>query len=384
MFRTVNGYLVAARIVLALCLGMSFDQHALAAKPGEILNVWPLTGAGPGGGDAFRIMYSSTSPSGEPISVSAAIFIPPGEPPAGGRNVIAWAHPTSGVVEACAPSLMPDVAGMTWGLPDMLAKGYVVVATDYPGLGAPGTHPYLIGESEGRAVLDSVRAARNLPRSGASERFVVWGHSQGGHAALYTGEVAAEGYAPDLKLVGVAAAAPATNLIELFDADKSSAAGKELTAMALYSWSKLSNTPASSLVEPDAMSVYEEMAKDCIETIAEFVALDQAEKPLTHEKYLKADPAETEPWKGIMESNSPGKGRIEVPVFLAQGTDDTTVLPAITKQYGNALCAQGTPVHFVELPGVSHVFAAKESVNAALAWMDDRFRGAPPPSSCGR
>jgi hypothetical protein len=36
-------------------------------------------------------------------------------------------------------------------------------ATDYPGLGTPGVHAYLMGESEGRAVLDSVRAARNLP-----------------------------------------------------------------------------------------------------------------------------------------------------------------------------------------------------------------------------
>jgi hypothetical protein len=48
---------------------------------------------------------------------------------------------------------------------------------------------------------------------------------------FYTGELAAS-YAPDLKLVGVAAAAPATYLIELFDADKSSPAGKKLTAMA--------------------------------------------------------------------------------------------------------------------------------------------------------
>jgi acetyl esterase/lipase len=65
-------------------------------------------------------------------------------------------------------------------------------------------------------VLDSVRAARDMPDSGASDRFAVWGHSQGGHAALYTGELAAR-YAPDLKLVGVAAAAPATYLVELFD-----------------------------------------------------------------------------------------------------------------------------------------------------------------------
>lgn len=373
----------AAKALIAFCLGVGFSQEALADRPGAILNVWPLTGGGPGGGDAFRIMYGSTGLNGEPIQVSAAIFIPPGDPPAGGRNVIAWAHPTSGVVETCAPSLMPDVAGMVWGLPDMLAKGYVVVATDYPGLGSPGIHPYLIGVSEGRAVLDSVRAARALPRSGASDRFVVWGHSQGGHASLYTGELAAS-YAPDLKLVGVAAAAPATYLVELFDADKASATGKELTAMALYAWSKLYNTPADTLVEPDAMDVFEKMAHDCIESVAQFVALDNAEKPLAQEKYLKADPTKIEPWRGIMLRNTPGQAPAGAPVFLAQGTADTTVLPAITKQFGDALCKQGAQVHFVELPGVSHTFAARDSVQAALAWMGDRFRGAPAPSSCGR
>ena len=115
------------------------------------------------------------------------------------RNVIAWAHPTRGVVEDCPPSLMPDLAGTIWDLPQMMAEGYVVVATDYPGLGVPGMiHPYLIGVSEARAVLDSVRAARDLPDAGASNRFAVWGHSQGGQASLYSGELAAS-YAPDLK-----------------------------------------------------------------------------------------------------------------------------------------------------------------------------------------
>src|SRR5512139_879182 len=182
-----------AWILFALCFSLGLGAEAKAANegPGSIIRVWPLEGGGPSGagGTAFRILYRSTGLSGEPIEVSGAIFIPPG--PGGGRNIIAWAHPTSGVVEACAPSLMPDLAGTIWGLSEILARGYVVVATDYPGLGTPGIHPYLIGESEGRAVLDSVRAARDLPDAGASNRFAVWGHSQGGHASLYTGELAA-------------------------------------------------------------------------------------------------------------------------------------------------------------------------------------------------
>jgi pimeloyl-ACP methyl ester carboxylesterase len=172
----------------------------------------------------------------------------------------------------------------------MLARGYVVVATDYPGLGTPGIHPYLIGKSEGRAVLDSVRAARDLPDAAASNRFAVWGHSQGGHASLYTGELAAS-YAPDLKLVGVAAAAPATYLIELFDADKSSSAGEELLPPWRFTPGRRSTTirqPPWSTLPP--CRVYEQLAHDCIESIAEFAAIEKAEKPLNQEQFLRADP----------------------------------------------------------------------------------------------
>ena len=356
----------------------------IPGKPGSIIRVWPLAGGGPGmggNGDAFRILYRSTDPSGRPIPVSAAIYIPDGAAPAGGRNIIAWAHPTSGVMPPCAPSLMPDVGGMMWNLPNMISQGYIVVATDYPGLGTDGIHPYLIGESEARSVLDSVRAARALPNTGASNRFAVWGHSQGGHAALYTGEVAAR-YAPELKLVGVAAAAPATYLVELFDADESTE--QDLLAMTILSWTRLENVPVATLVEPQAMSAFEKTARDCIESVAEFEKIETDESPLKSGQFLKVDPAKTVPWKSIMLRNTPGQAPAGAPVFIAQGTADTTVEPAITKRFGEALCAQGVRVSFVPLPGVTHTFAARDSANAALNWMTERFRGVPAPSSCVR
>jgi acetyl esterase/lipase len=356
----------------------------IPGKPGSIIRVWPLEGGGPGMGgmgDAFRILYRSTDPSGRPIPVSGAIYIPNGQAPAGGRNIIAWAHPTSGVMPPCAPSLMPDVGGMMWNLPNMISQGYIVVATDYPGLGTDGIHPYLIGESEARSVLDSVRAARELPNTGASNRFAVWGHSQGGHAALYTGEVAAR-YAPDLKLVGVAAAAPATYLVELFDADESTS--QDLVAMSVLSWTRLKNVPVADVVEPQAMPAFETTARDCIESVAEFEKIETDESPLKSGQFLKVDPAKADPWKEIMRRNSPGQAPAGAPVFIAQGTADTTVHPEITKRFGEALCAQGVRVSFVPLPGVTHTFAARDSANAALTWMTERFRGAPAPSSCER
>jgi len=154
--------------------------------------------------------------------------------------------------------------------------------------------------------------------------------------------------------------------------------------MALYSWSKLYNDPPTSLVEPSAMGAFEQMAHDCIESVPEFLAIENAEKPLNQVQFLKVDPSETEPWRGIMLRNSPGQVPAGAPVFIAQGTADTTVRPEVTKQFGEALCKQGTRVEFILLNGVNHTFAAKDSAGQALAWMGDRFRGAPAPSVCER
>jgi pimeloyl-ACP methyl ester carboxylesterase len=195
---------------------------------------WRLHASGaPLGASAYRILYRSTGLNGEPVAVSGVAIVP-ADDAASDRPIVAWAHPTTGVVPRCAPSLGMLVFQTMQGLREMVARGYVVVATDYPGLGTKGPHPYLVGVSEGRAVLDSVRAARLLPNNQAGKRFTVWGHSQGGQAALYAGILAAD-YAPELDLRGVAAAAPATDLETLLRDDLATAGGRNVTAMTLWS-----------------------------------------------------------------------------------------------------------------------------------------------------
>src|SRR5437588_12821248 len=110
---------------------------------------------------------------------------------------------------------MPSVwSGATKGVPwcnRIVRAGWVMVATDYSFAEKGGPHPYLIGEGEARAVLDSVRAARQMSELTLDKRMVVWGYSQGGHAALWTGIVGPR-YAPDVEILGVAAIAPAANI----------------------------------------------------------------------------------------------------------------------------------------------------------------------------
>ncbi|HEY5164779.1 MAG TPA: alpha/beta fold hydrolase, partial [Acidimicrobiia bacterium] len=240
----VGAGLLAAAGVLAFVWAVepanpgSFYDLPLAAHigvPGSILRQVAVP-TNLNGARVSKILYASTDRTNRPIVVSGVIVVPTGPVPPGGRPIIAWAHGTTGVASRCAPSLEPDAGiGRIPLLRDLVAEGVVVVATDYPGLGTPGTHPYLVGESEGRAVLDSVRAAETVDRGSSSAKVVLMGHSQGGHAVLFAAQLA-QSYAPDLHLVGVVAMAPPTDLSELLAQDVHENAGVVLTALAITGW----------------------------------------------------------------------------------------------------------------------------------------------------
>ena len=391
--RTVCADTLLAALAIACCASFADTDRAraqtgfyaaekqeLAGAPGTLIRTEPMRGA-PEGAAAYRVLYRSTGLHGEPIAVSGVVVVPAGPTPPDGRPIVAWAHPTSGVVPRCAPSLALFVFQQIQGLREMVQRGYVVAATDYPGLGTAGPHPYLVGVSEGRAVLDVVRAARTLPGTGGGHSFAVWGHSQGGQAALYTG-ILAQSYAPELSLAGVAAAAPATELAVLMTADLDSAGGRNLTAMTLWSWARVFGAPIERAVEPAAIAVVNRLAEECIESIYDIMLRQRTARPLAETFLSIKNPVEVEPWRSLAAENTPGVLPGGIPIFLAQGTDDKLVRPEVTRDYMGRLCRGGSKVQMVLLPGIDHGFAARNSASAAVDWMADRFAGASAPSDC--
>jgi acetyl esterase/lipase len=358
------------------------SAQELVGQPGTLIRYEPMLFA-PAGAHAYRVLYRSTGLSGEPIAVSGVIVVPPGATPAGGRPIVGWAHPTTGVVPHCAPSLAIFVFQQMAGLRQLIEQGAVVAATDYPGLGTAGPHPYLVGDSEARAVIDSVRAARNLPGVDGGKDFAVWGHSQGGQAALFTGLIASS-YAPELRLVGVAAAAPATSLVTLMGDDFKTSGGKNLTAMTLWSWSRVFRAPIDKVVLPDAMPAVDRLASECIESIFDILARRQTEKPLEQHFLSVPNIATVEPWRALAAHNTPGPLPVSYPLFLAQGTTDDIVAPDVTRAYMQRQCKAGGKVTMMWVPGVGHGFVARDSANAAVAWMMNRFAGQPAPNDCGK
>ncbi len=134
----------------------------MSHQPGALLRSEPLKDVIlPAGIRGWRILYATSVDDSTPATAVATVFAAT-DPPAGPRPVITWEHATTGLLQKCMPSLL---SAPTKGIPErdrIVMAGWVVVATDYSFAEKGGPHPYLIGEGEARATLDSVRAARQM------------------------------------------------------------------------------------------------------------------------------------------------------------------------------------------------------------------------------
>jgi alpha-beta hydrolase superfamily lysophospholipase/uncharacterized membrane protein HdeD (DUF308 family) len=352
------------------------------AQPGVLLREQAYPRGAPPGARAWRILYTTTRDDHTP-AVASALVLASDRIPAGPRPVIAWAHGATGIARGCAPSLLPDPlgSGAMPGLDEVLGRGWVVVATDYTGLGTPGPHPFLIGQGEARSVLDAVRAARHLTAVTLDARTVVWGHSQGGNAALWTG-ILAPGYAPDAGVLGVAALAPGSDLPALA---RLWGAGKGRAIFGAYLVEAYSDTYPDvrfgSYVKGTARIQVRELAGRCLSEsriyLSGFSAL------LFGQSIWATDPA-TGAFGTRLRENVP-TGPIPVPVLVAQGLDDQVVPAGIQAGYVQQRCGEGGRVDYRTYPGRDHVgllAAGSPMVPDLLRWTQDRLDGTPDTATC--
>lgn len=211
MILTKRLNLLAAACLLTLTACNSDDDTQTRTAPARTVSVVPYTAATTTPLTTFskKISYRMPSVNGGETIATAVVFVPKGTPPAGGWPIIAWAHGTTGVADICAPSGSDNLGLVDPATAVLVQQGYMVVAPDYEGLGSDGIHPYLHLASEGRSLVYAVLAARENV-STAGSRWMAYGHSQGGHAALGAAQYAHE--ATGLSYLGTVAVAPVSNL----------------------------------------------------------------------------------------------------------------------------------------------------------------------------
>ena len=359
-----------------------------AGEAGSVLRARALDGtmALPSAARNTLVMYQSRDPSGAPVAVTGTVSVPKGVPPATGWPVITWTHGTTGLAAVCGPSRDTDTGPehgyieVIRGLLDQfVAQGYAVVATDYQGLGTGGFHPFLQGQPNGWNVLDMLRAARSLePEIGT--RYAVMGHSQGGHADLFT---AAEGPG-DLEgfdLVGNIAMAPGSQIASRLDLVRSSDKVELSVPYVTYVLISYATThpeiALDRILSAEAISALPQLYDQCMTH-----ALTEGHwaSAIAKDQFL-AQPDLTA-FLGVASQNEPGALKIAVPTLILQGDKDVTVFPSATDALAQQLCAGGNDLEYRVVPGADHDGAMSEGAPVALAWMADRFAGKASSSNC--
>lgn len=378
--RSVLGILALVSAAALLVLpGTASAQRA--PRPGTLVSAEPVSNA-PAGMRAWRVNYWTTSDRNQPIRVTGMVIAPDGRAGGAPRQVIAWTHGLVGIAKRCAPSIGDGNFTVIPGLQDAISRGYTVVAPDYPGLGSEGVHPALVGQSEGRSTLDAVRAARDIPQANAGTRFAVWGESQGGHAALWTGQIW-RSYASELQLTGIVAIVPPTDLARNFAEGSDLRIRALLTAYTATSWSRHFGVPMADLGPRSVQNVMTRLAdNNCVQSNAKpklgtIIGIAIAQRAVRN-----IDLSKKERWGRLMRENSPSPAAIPVPAFIATGPGDVIVAPAVVRDFARRACAQGKTVRFRSVPGGDHVSVARTEARATLDWIDARFAGRPAPNDC--
>lgn len=373
----VNGWLAdGAPVVDAF-----YDAPATPPdEPGVLIRSDAYAGSQPAGGTVQRILYSTTDAVGVRATASALV-IAPVDPPPGPRPVILWNWGTTGVAQGCAPSLM-DSTATRWAIPgveEALARGWVVVASDYSGRGADGRFPYLIGEGEARSSLDAIRAAGELDDLRLSSDVVVWGHSQGGHAALWTEPVAAE-YAPELRILGTAALAPVTDPLAMARELTKRDATAELSI--LVSWVLVPyadvypDVDVEDYVATSGRAIVREMTQRCLSEPGLFISAItslgvSADRPL-YPANLTAGPM------GRRLDQNRAAGPWEAPLLIAWAREDEVIPPALPERFVAAACEAGADVRWVPYQRGDHrslINPSSAFVPTLMRWTQARLDG---------
>ena len=329
---------------------------------------------------AWRIRYLSRDDRGVERELTGMVIAPREAIPRQPRRVLAWTHGTWGNAQGCAPSLSPRFFEKTPAV-DAVRQGYVVVAPDYPGLGSAGVHPYLVGTVTARSVLDAVRAAQGISGAAAGSSYAVWGESQGGHAALWTGQLQGVDGA-GLRLVGIAAGAPPIDLAANFRQASDANARAFLTALATDSWSRHYGVPLR-IGRARTPAIIRRMARNCV-TVDSGPKLGTLLGILALRRDLaRVDLGRTPPWASFVTANSTSPVS-RVPVLFAQTVGDPLVAPAVTRAFARRMCANRVRVRWIDLPGKDHATTARQSASTTLAWIDGLFAGRQAPNDCGR
>lgn len=368
------------------------DPPPPSSVPGDVLTVEdsrftldPLFQVPVAFTDTWRVLYRSEDVNGNPVDVTGTVIVPtvpwmgPGE-----RPLVAYAPGTRGLGDQCAPSSTlangTDYEGLF--VEGLLARGWAVAVTDYEGLGTPGQHTYMVGPSQGKALLNLARAAQRLPEAGLSDQGPVglMGYSQGGASSAWAAELAAS-YAPELDIVGTVAGGVPADLA----ATGAFLDGTLFSALAFLA--AIGNDAAfpeldlPSYLNAEGMTLYNDNQDTCIASFDGIMAIfSTAFRSI--DDFTTTNPLETPIWQDRLGRSALGTTAPSMPVYQFHATFDEMVPLGPAQDLRDTYCAAGVQLTWTEYFFAEHALAMVEGYPGAADFLADRFAGLPVSDNC--
>ena len=321
-----------------------------------------------------RFIYQSKTSNGIVVPVSAYILWPYIARDYGdGHPFVIWAHGTSGNNDESAPSNNQHLWHHFQAPYQLALLGFVVVATDYAGLGVgsdasgkPIVHEYLNGRAHANDVAYSIPAAQAaFPE--LSKRFVVVGSSQGGLAAWgFAKKIVHE---PIDGYLGTVAFHLVTSLLSL-PAD--SAVIPLLLLMVAPSL--IANYPGFQPSE-----IFTPKGEQNLETHRELKGCNTVLYNLPSGDILKDGWQNNPTVQAWQEKAAVGGKPISGPMLVIQGGSDAVITPeSVTNAISSTMrVSPAAQVEYHLLPNISHAPAMYAGLQIYIDWISARFSGQP-------
>ena len=342
---------------------------------------------------AYRVLYNSYDLRGNATTSSGLVIAPatPGE----NRKVLSWTHGTTGLGDAACPSAAPDPAselktyfqsGSTTqydygvpGLQQFIDDGWVVVSTDYQGLGTPGMHQYSVNRTNALDGLNIVKAAGELP-VGAGTKFACAGWSQGGGTAAAIAELDAADYG-DLTLVGTAPLSPGVPSVALTDPKGIGAGlsgadvapdGHLIMSLAAFPIAFGDKIQLSDVFTPLGIKIIQENWN--IQPVHHLS--DILTRAYHHEGPVMAiDQSKVPAWVEVMKASSAAQFKPVCPVHVYIDTQNGgSVIPVSWQtDYVDAVKALGGTIDSTNYPNDDHFSLPQSCIGDVKSWLETLF-----------
>ncbi|MFI4955800.1 MAG: alpha/beta hydrolase family protein [Gammaproteobacteria bacterium] len=397
-----HSFFARSLFLTCVCISAMAQDNASLPQHGKVISTKEIN-TSVSNAKAWRISYWSTTINDEVVPVSGIVIAPATSDSKKMLHIVTWGHGTSGISNHCAPSLAKHPArdavfyyhpnsdeDFDYGIPglsEMIAAGYVVVATDYNGLGSPGIHQYLIGSTEARNMMDAAIAVQQMPEIHAGNEVVAIGWSQGGQASVWAAQLAdyLSGHA---NLVGAVSLAPVNADEQIRIMHKITSEGKKLRPVTatemVMAWY------AMTLVFPELKlndMLTDNGIKFLTESIKSQCSHHMSDSLGYFEEYvgpaIRVDRKNQDKWDKRIAENSLGNIPAKVPLAVYQGDADLAIFPETTTAYVEKVCKQGATIEYHLYKGVDHIGLSAYAQKDFLAWISDRFSGKKAKSTCG-